>query len=94
MTGFGSAGLVSAKTWYLFENYGILLLLLAVAATPFGKSLAGRLWNICRRKSGWAGKTAEGIFCVAENLFLIGVLLLSVAGIVDASYNPFLYFRF
>ena len=94
MTGFGSAGLVSAKTWYLFENYGILLLLLAVAATPFGKNLAGRLWNTCRRKSGWAGKTAAGIFCVAENLFLIGVLLLSVAGIVDASYNPFLYFRF
>ena len=29
-----------------------------------------------------------------RNLFYVGIFLLSVAFLVDASYNPFLYFRF
>ena len=31
---------------------------------------------------------------VVSNVLLAAILILSVAFIVDASYNPFLYFRF
>lgn len=30
----------------------------------------------------------------ARMIFYLGILLLSVAYLVDATYNPFLYFRF
>lgn len=74
MAGAGSTGFVGEKTMYLLSNYGLLLILMTIGATPLGK-----------RAVSW--------FKV-ENLFLIIILLLSVASIVDASYNPFLYFRF
>lgn len=78
MFGSGSAGFVDNKSLYLLQNYGILFLVLAAGATPLVKKAAMR-WE-------------ENV--VLKNLFLAVVLLLSIAGIVDASYNPFLYFRF
>lgn len=83
MFGLGEAGIASGRTWYLLRNYAPLLLLLAFFSTPAGKKLG--LW--LERKGG--------IFTgILQPLGLALMLLLSVAGIVDASYNPFLYFRF
>ncbi|MCH5270606.1 MAG: MBOAT family protein [Lachnospiraceae bacterium] len=78
MFGFGSAGFVNNNSLYLLHNYMILFLVLAAGATPWLKKAVKR-WE-------------ESV--VLKNLFLVAVLLLSIAGIVDASYNPFLYFRF
>ena len=36
----------------------------------------------------------EVVRTTLRNLFYVGIFLLSVAFLVDASYNPFLYFRF
>ena len=55
-------------------------LILAVAATPLGKHLWDR-----------AGERAHGVLLPV--LTLAG-LVLCTASLVDASYNPFLYFRF
>lgn len=83
MFGMGAAGLSGEKTWYLLQNYEVLLLLLAFCATPIGK----KIWDWLKQRAGFA-------MGVLEPVALAAVLLLSVAGIVDASYNPFLYFRF
>lgn len=88
MAGMGDLGFASDRTWYLLRNNGILLLILCVAALPFAKKMTEKIQERIQ------GKTASVIFSVIENIFLAAVLLLSVAGIVDASYNPFLYFRF
>ena len=42
---------------------------------------------LCRKLSGRVREAAE-------LLFVAVILVLSVAFLVDASYNPFLYFRF
>lgn len=48
----------------------------------------GRNW-ICAKLRG-----KETILTIVKNVFYVGIFLLSVAWLVDASYNPFLYFRF
>ena len=77
---FGGAPLASAADGYYLMSYLPLLLILAVAATPLGK----RLWDR-------AGERAHGVLLPV--LTLAG-LVLCTASLVDASYNPFLYFRF
>lgn len=94
MFGFGEAGLYSNRTLYLFSNYGILFLLLAAGAVPLLKRLVEWLQKKCSNGQQKKLKPARIFYMVFENVFLIAVLILSIANIVDASYNPFLYFRF
>lgn len=44
--------------------------------------------------AAWRRKLPEKWLPAADGLFTAGVFLLSVAFLVDAGYNPFLYFRF
>ncbi|MED9904452.1 MAG: MBOAT family O-acyltransferase [Lachnospiraceae bacterium] len=94
MFGFGEAGLYSNRTLYLFSNYGILFLLLAAGAVPLLKRLVEWLQKKCSNGQQKKLKPARIFYMLFENVFLIAVLILSIANIVDASYNPFLYFRF
>ena len=87
MLGFGEAGFINNATLYTFSNYSILFVILAIAALPLGKKAVE--WAKAK-----AGTVLTVVLDVAEKLFLIAILLLSIANIVDASYNPFLYFRF
>ncbi|MGN0401618.1 MAG: MBOAT family O-acyltransferase [Acetatifactor sp.] len=83
----GKGGLADRQGLFLGREYLVLLLIAAVAATPLAGGLAGRLK---------ASKSAGGkmLCCLGEKILPVSLLLLSIAGIVDASYNPFLYFRF
>ena len=83
---FGGAGFLNRETVYLLYNNGVLLLLLIVGST----TLPARLAN------GLLEKLKERDWCciLLRSVFYVGVFLLSVAYLVDASYNPFLYFRF
>lgn len=83
--GYGQ-GILNQETIYLLYNNVILLVLLIFGSTRLPKRVAGRL---CR-----ALKNREVILTVIKNLFYAGIFFLSVAWLVDASYNPFLYFRF
>ncbi|MCC8104353.1 MAG: MBOAT family protein [Clostridiales bacterium] len=85
---FGSygAGLWNSETVYLFYNNVVLLVLLILGSTRLPKKL-GDAFLAC-----FAGK--DVVILVARGLLYTGIFLLSVAWLVDASYNPFLYFRF
>ena len=80
------AGFCSRETLYLLYNNAVLLLLLILGSTQ----LPARAGNwICAKLRG-----KETILTIVKNVFYVCIFLLSVAWLVDASYNPFLYFRF
>ena len=81
LLGFGGLPLVTAQTLYCLKSFGLLLAVACVGATPVVKTAAKRLDN-----------TRFG--SVLEAVFLVGLLLISTAYLVDGSFSPFLYFRF
>ncbi|MCH5340802.1 MAG: MBOAT family protein [Acetatifactor sp.] len=83
----GTSGFLDANAFYLGREYLVLLVIGAVASTPIPKKLAIRLE---RSKTG----LCMAIFRLGEKIIPAALLLLCIAGIVDDSYNPFLYFRF
>ncbi len=86
---FGGAGLplCNERTLFLLCGNLILLLASAIGSTPFPAKAARQLSPDKQTRFQTAGK-------ILEPLFLGLVLLLSIAYLVDATYNPFLYFRF
>ena len=77
---FGGAALYSANTGYYLWSYLPMLVILVLASTPLARKLYGRL--------------SENARAVASPVLILGALVLCTACLVDASYNPFLYFRF
>lgn len=79
-------GFCSRETLYLLYNNAVLLVLLILGSTQ----LPARAGNwICAKLRG-----KETLLTIVKNVFYVAIFLLSVAWLVDASYNPFLYFRF
>lgn len=80
---FGLQGLADPNGVYLLENYGLLLVVLAVGSTPLvakvGAALKARL-----PEKAW----------FVEAIFYTLVFFVSVVYLSAAAYNPFLYFRF
>lgn len=83
--GYGQ-GFLNQETIYLLYNNMILLVLLILGSTQIPKKLGGR---IC---AAFQGK--DTVLIIIKNVFYAAIFLLSVAWLVDASFNPFLYFRF
>lgn len=82
MFGQKGAGLTNSFVWYELYSQRLLLICLIFGATPLPAKAAHLI--MAKRKGRF----------VAEAVVLAVLALLSVAFIVDASYNPFLYFRF
>ena len=84
---FGAGGrFLNGETVYLLYNNAVLLVLLILGSTTLpGKAAAALLEKV--EEHDW-------ICILLRSLFYVAVFLLSVAYLVDASYNPFLYFRF
>lgn len=81
---FGGSGvLCDDAALYLLLNYGILLVVGIFAATDAWKILIERLSARLPSLVGYATPVLK-----------IGVLLLCIAYLSDAGYNPFLYFNF
>ncbi len=80
MFGFARGGAWSAAALYYLRSFGPTLLIACVAATPLGVRTLRRI-PLGPRK------------CLLPVLLLAG-LVFSTAYLVDATYNPFLYFRF
>lgn len=80
------AGFCSRETLYLLYNNAVLMVLLILGSTQV-PARAGN-W-ICAKLRG-----KETLLTIVKNVFYVCIFLLSVAWLVDASYNPFLYFRF
>ena len=85
MIGLGGLPLWSFETGYYLRSYAVLLLCAVVGATPLPK----RLWQRFA-----ATKAGQAVSVVAEPLFILAMLLIGTAYLVDGSFNPFLYFRF
>ncbi|MBE6563034.1 MAG: MBOAT family protein [Ruminococcaceae bacterium] len=84
---FGAGGipLASPEALYCLADYGVLLIIGIIGATPLVKKLFVRLWDV---------KGVKTVLAVCEPVFLLGLLTVMTAFLVDGSFNPFLYFRF
>ncbi len=76
-------GFAGTDWMYYLQNYWVVLLLGCIFSAPIVPYTADKL----RQKLG-------AKYSVVQIITLGAVLLLSVAYLVDATYNPFLYFRF
>ena len=70
----------NAESLYYLRSYLPLLVLLFLGATPLLKKLSERLSETWRE--------------ALTPALVLAMLVLCTASLVDASYNPFLYFRF
>lgn len=80
MFGGGSGVFFNGTDLFYFKNYAAVFLVAILAATPLGRDLYARL-----------GEKAKAAL---TPVLIAAVLVLSTAYLVDATYNPFLYFRF
>ncbi|WP_284142991.1 MBOAT family O-acyltransferase [Caloranaerobacter azorensis] len=87
---FGIANVELFNTQFLFylSNYIILFIILIISATPFMKNK----YTVILNRLNYIQKSFYEKFIVAFIYFII--LFISTAYLVDATYNPFLYFRF
>ena len=76
--------LTSSSTIYYLKNNLVLLIISIIGATPLMKYLVKKI-----RLS----KFKKVVECL-EVVVVLGLLILTTAFLVDASFNPFLYFRF
>ncbi|MGN0415798.1 MAG: MBOAT family O-acyltransferase [Agathobacter sp.] len=83
MFGLAGNGVFDQTSIYLLLSFALLLLIAVIGST----SLPVRLWKELSQKSSVAAFVFTGVGIFA-------VLVLSVAFLVNSSYNPFLYFRF
>jgi alginate O-acetyltransferase complex protein AlgI len=74
----------SLETTYYLRSYLVLLIISIIGATPLFK-------NIIRRLKETKLKI---VIDILEPIYVIVLLVLSTAFLIDASFNPFLYFRF
>ncbi len=78
----GAGGLADNLGLYSLLSYGPMLAVMALAATPWlGQGLAA-----LKARGAWGRTVVLGVYLAASVVVL--------ASLVDASYNPFLYFRF
>ena len=83
---FGS-NLIDSQGLYLFGEYFILFAIALIASTPLPGRIIGRLE---KSETGWG----IALYRLGEKVVPALLLLLCTAVIVDATFNPFLYFRF
>lgn len=83
MFGLTSIELINSQSIYFLYNYGIILLIAVLASTPIIHIFMDKL------KSKY-----ERFYYFTSIALIMGIMFLSTAYLVDATYNPFLYFRF
>lgn len=82
MFAINSVGLTDNQFLYYLQNYGILLIIgVIVAVCPLKQH-----YNILKAQHSWIK--------MIENILLIFIFIISLAMLVNSTYNPFLYFRF
>ncbi len=87
MFGLQGVGLYTQEALFMGLENIVLFVIAVVAATPLVKNICGKL-AASRSSYGIAG------YRILEKLLPAILLIVSIAYIVDATYNPFLYFRF
>ncbi|MBE5968217.1 MAG: MBOAT family protein [Lachnospiraceae bacterium] len=85
MFGRGRIKLVDIQSIYYLRSYGLLFIVAVIGCTPLPKRCLARIRRISHM---------DHVLAVLEPVFCVIMLLLATAYLVDASFNPFLYFRF
>lgn len=81
---FGANGVfLDAQSLYLIQNYGIIFIIAFFASTDAWKKIVE-----------WVQERCPAVVNYSMPICKAAVLLLSTAYLVDATYNPFLYFNF
>lgn len=80
MFGFAQGGFINAGDIFYLKNYAVIFIVSIIAALPVGKNLYNKL--------------PAGVQNAAAPVLILASLVFSTAYLVDATYNPFLYFRF
>lgn len=70
---------------YDLRSYLLVFVIAIIGATPFTKLVSEKLVET---------RPIKGLFKILIPVFLVSLLLVSTGYLVDASFNPFLYFRF
>lgn len=81
LAGLSGIPACTGETVYYLRSYAVLLVVCAFAALPLGKRLYQKVEK-------------NRVMTVLEPLAMVGILTAVTAGLVDGSFNPFLYFRF
>ncbi len=87
MFGMNGAGLYNREALFIGSEYLVMFMIAAIASTPLVYKLVVRMQ---KSVTGYG----LAIYRVLEKIVLAVLLIVSIAYIVDATYNPFLYFRF
>ena len=83
MFGGNAVGLADSQSLYFLLSYAVIFLICIVASTSYPKQLINRLMVKIPAVVRYASPVVE-----------LGFMVLCTAYLVDATYNPFLYFRF
>lgn len=83
--GQGMIPLISPEAVYCLKSFAVVLAVAVIGATPFPKKLAEKFST---------GEKTMRICNICEPVFLMALLFVMTAYLVDGSFNPFLYFRF
>lgn len=89
MLGLGQLAVVNTRTWYLVVSYLPLLVMTILGSTQIPKKLVIRWFHYLKNANYGTWNVI-----IMEMSAMVVVMILVVAYLVDASYNPFLYFRF
>lgn len=84
--GIGCQETLNRETIYLLSNHVCLLVCCILGSTKLPQKIGG--WIMTKLGHN------EVVQIAVQNVFYISVFFLSVAWLVDATFNPFLYFRF
>lgn len=84
---FGANGenFINQYTIYYIRSYIVILVIAIIGATPLLRNIVLKLKD---------NKKTNNIINILEPIFVIILLIITTAYLVDNSYNPFLYFRF
>ena len=83
--GFNKDVFINEITIYNLKNYFVVILIAILAATPILKNLIIKLKK---------NKKANYLINLLEPFYIVFLLIIVTAYLIDNSYNPFLYFRF
>lgn len=83
--GANKESFINTYTIYYLKSYMVILIIAVIGATPLIKNIILRLKE---------NKKINKIINILEPIYIVIILLVVTAYLVDNSYNPFLYFRF
>lgn len=86
MFGFSDVGWITRDDAYQFVSYGFLFIILIIGSMSYPK----KVWCCMKKK---IGEETLVVFVIEQIAYFV-MFLVCVAYLVDATYNPFLYFRF